>query len=323
MSQGWRGLDYLPGVFAGTATVAIVVSYQQAVSALTFAEVRKIAVPVTVMISSQTGGGSGVIVARQGSTYTVLTNRHVAEEDTAYRIQTSDNDVHDHVKLVKRFQDVDLTVLQFDSSKNYPVATLGNSSLSSVGDTVFSFGYPSIYDSATQSSPQKYYDAEGIILALDAKEDQGYVIKHRADTPRGMSGGPSFDAKGRLIAINGRSGEAWEKVVEVNKPPEIDARGEIVYTGRAVLQTYNGEWFSIPINTVLAELSKARVPVSNLKIDQTPPPNNRERIANPKNAGDFYLRASIADQKGDTQAAIGDYSKAIKLDSDFIDAYMS
>ena len=129
MSQGWRGLDWLPGVLAGTATVAIVVSYQQAASALTFAEVRKIAVPVTVMISDQNGGGSGVIVAKQGNTYTVLTNRHVAEEDTAYRIQTSDDDVHKVVRVVKRFQDVDLAVLQFDSAKNYPVATLGNSGL--------------------------------------------------------------------------------------------------------------------------------------------------------------------------------------------------
>ncbi|MCY7275518.1 MAG: tetratricopeptide repeat-containing serine protease family protein, partial [Phormidesmis sp. CAN_BIN44] len=321
MSQGLRGLDWLPGVLAGTVSVAIVVSYQQAASALTFAEVRKIAVPVTVMISAQNGGGSGVIVAKQGNTYTVLTNRHVAEEDTAYRIQTSDSDVHEAVRVVKRFQDVDLAVLQFDSVKNYPVATLGNSGLSSVGDTVFSFGYPGIYVRKTNTSEQRYRDSEGIVLDLNAQNNQGYLIKHRADTPRGMSGGPTFDAKGRLIAINGLVGI---KTQSREIPPEIDEKGQIpLYEGKIELKIYTGEYFSIPINTAIAQLAKAGISVSNLKVDKTPPPNNRERIANPKNAGDYYLRASIARQKGDIQAAINDYSKAIELDSNFIDAYFS
>ena len=70
-------------------------------------------------------------------------------------------------------------------------------------------------------------------------------------------------------------------------------------------------------------LSSTGINVSNLKIDKTPPPNNRERIANPKNAGDFYLRASISLQKGDVRSAINDCGKAIELDSNFIDAYMS
>jgi tetratricopeptide (TPR) repeat protein len=324
MSQGWRGLDWIPGVLAGTATVAIVVGYQQAALALTFAEVRKIAVPVTVRISYQIGNeisfGSGVIVAKQGNIYTVLTNRHVVEGGAAYRVQTFDQTVHSQARVIKIFQDVDLAVVQFETSKVYPVATLGDSSLGSIGDTVFSFGYPGIYNSATKRIEQKYYDAEGIVLALDAKQDQGYVIKHRADTPRGMSGGPSFDAKGRLVAINGRAEALW---VETFEPPVVTQRGEIFYTGNAKVQIYTGEWFSIPINTVLAQLSRANINVSSLKIDKTRPPNNRERITNPKNAGDFYLRATILNQRGDVQSAIKDFTQAIKLDQNFIEAYSS
>jgi tetratricopeptide (TPR) repeat protein len=323
MSQSWRGLDWMPGVLAGTATIAIVVMHQQPVMALTFDQVRQIARPVTVMISDQSGGGSGVIIAKQGNTYTVLTNRHVVEGGAAYRVQTFDQVVHSQARVIKTFQDVDLAVVQFETSKVYSIATLGDSTLSSVGDTVFSFGYPGIYNSETKGIEQKYYDAEGIVLALDAKQDQGYVIKHRADTPRGMSGGPSFDAKGRLIAINGRHGAAFEWVPEANTLPTVDQRGEILYTGRVMAQTYNGEWFSIPINTALAQLSRANINIADLKIDKTPPPNNRERIANPKNAGDFYLRATILNQRGDVQSAIKDYTQAIKLDQNFIEAYSS
>jgi serine protease Do len=154
MSQGWQRLDWIPGVLAGTATVAIVVMHQQAVMALTFDQVRQIARPVTVMISHQNGGGSGVIIAKQNDTYTLLTNRHVVEGGgAAYSVRTFD-------------QVVDLAVVQFETSKVYPVATLGDSSLSSAGDTIFSFGYPGIYNSATRQTEQKYYEAEGIVLAL-------------------------------------------------------------------------------------------------------------------------------------------------------------
>jgi tetratricopeptide (TPR) repeat protein len=320
MSQGWRGLDWIPGVLTGTATVAIVVMHQQPVMALTFDQVRQIARPVTVMISDQSGGGSGVIIAKQGNTYTVLTNRHVVEGGAAYRVQTFDQAVHSQARVIKIFQDVDLAVVQFETSKVYSVATLGDSSLSSAGDTVFSFGYPGIYNSATKGIEQKYYDAEGIVLALDAKQDQGYVIKHRADTPRGMSGGPSFDAKGRLVAINGRHGAEF---VASETVPTIDKRGEFIQTGRVAVQIYNGEWFSIPVNTALAQLSRAGINIADLKIDKTPPPNNRERIANPKNAGDFYLRATVLNQRGEVQSAIKDYTQAIKLDQNFIEAYSS
>jgi S1-C subfamily serine protease len=241
MSQGWQRLDWIPGVLAGTATVAIVVMHQQAVMALTFDQVRQIARPVTVMISHQNGGGSGVIIAKQNDTYTLLTNRHVVEGGgAAYSVRTFDQVVHNQARVVLIFQDVDLAVVQFETSKVYPVATLGDSSLSSAGDTIFSFGYPGIYNSATRQTEQKYYEAEGIVLALNAQQDQGYVIKHRSDTPRGMSGGPSFDAKGRLIAINGRHGQAFE-LVDSAEPPAMDQRGQILYTGRVYKQTYDGE----------------------------------------------------------------------------------
>jgi len=320
MNQPWHALGGMPGVLAGTAIVAIAVGYQDVAQALTFNEVRQIARPVTVLIRSKDSIGSGVIIAKQGNVYTVLTNRHVVEASTAYQIQTSDTTIHSTVRVVRRFPEVDLAVVQFDSSKIYPVATLGNSDQIKQGDTIFSFGYPAAFDPTTRRVDPKYYEAEGIILAIDPAQEQGYLIKHRADTPRGMSGGPLFDAKGRLIAINGKHGSAWELREGV---PTADSgeRGENLTTGRTLVQVYNGEWFSIPINIAVKRLASVNVTAASLKIDNTPPPNNQERLAKPKNAGDFYLRASLAAQNGKPEAAIRDYSQTIQLNPDFLDAY--
>jgi tetratricopeptide (TPR) repeat protein len=73
-----RGFDSLAHLLTGSATVAaIVISQSVAVYAKTGDEVYKIAVPVTVQINSDIGSQTGVIIAKDGNTYTVLTNHHL------------------------------------------------------------------------------------------------------------------------------------------------------------------------------------------------------------------------------------------------------
>ena len=59
------------GVILGTTTLALV--QYQPVSALTPVQVNDIAKPITVMIGGLDGKGSGVIIDKNGNTYTVLT----------------------------------------------------------------------------------------------------------------------------------------------------------------------------------------------------------------------------------------------------------
>ena len=66
------------GVILGTTTLALV--QYQPVSALTPAQVNDIAKPITVMIGGLDGKGSGVIIAKNGNTYTVLTANHVVKK---------------------------------------------------------------------------------------------------------------------------------------------------------------------------------------------------------------------------------------------------
>jgi len=71
----------VPGFVAGTATVtAIVISQAAGFAAKSPQEIARIAIPLTVQVNSPAGkteSGSGVIIARQGNAYTVLTCDHV------------------------------------------------------------------------------------------------------------------------------------------------------------------------------------------------------------------------------------------------------
>ena len=124
MSQSWRGLDWLPGVLAGTATVAIL-SLPVIALAKTPEEVYEIAKTRTVLIkNSSSGWGSGVIISSQGKTYKVLTNHHVAcgKEGLSYTIFTYDDKSHPG-KVLRCFMqqpnDPDLAVVSFEGTGNY------------------------------------------------------------------------------------------------------------------------------------------------------------------------------------------------------------
>lgn len=92
MNRGYSRFDSLTSILAGTVTVAAIVVFATApVFAKTPQEVAKFAESVTVQINATNhGGGAGFIIAKQGSTYTVLTANHVvANTRDNYTIRTS------------------------------------------------------------------------------------------------------------------------------------------------------------------------------------------------------------------------------------------
>lgn len=127
--------------------------------------------------------GSGVIIAKQGKTYYVLTVAHnfqkmYVDRNTPYGIRTWDRQVH----IVKQVNDnrgcpltgngvpaavvrfgcrddnggvrgIDLAIVSFESEKNYQVATLGEASTVNVGDTVYISGWPNPEKEAIGTEP--------------------------------------------------------------------------------------------------------------------------------------------------------------------------
>ncbi len=171
--------------------------------------------------------GSGMLVARRGSTYYVLTNEHVARYRGAYVIRTYDGELHQinnyrpaypnldqpdtTDQIITRFGEFDpqrkvvdgydLALIQFESNKDYPIVPIGDSSGLGEGDFVFVSGWP--YD---QEADRVRILREGQLKQIlnPADPNGNYSLCYTAETASGMSGGPVFNEQGEMIGIHGR-----------------------------------------------------------------------------------------------------------------------
>ncbi|MEH2171168.1 MAG: trypsin-like peptidase domain-containing protein [Nostoc sp.] len=184
----------LRAVLFGTA---IVIVQLQIATALKPTEVSPIAQQITVRIDGA-GTGSGVIIERQGNTYTILTNWHVVQFEGSYTVQTPDGKQYTfNSSQVQPLLGVDLATFQFTSNQNYSVAEKGNSENLPLGATIHVAGYPQ--DSSNLSF------LSGQISSLVTKPKDGYAFTYTVNAFPDMSGGPILDEQGKLVGIHGRS----------------------------------------------------------------------------------------------------------------------
>jgi len=175
--------------------------------------------------------GSGVIIARRNSTYYILTNQHVVPIRAKYGIRTHDGAVHqvenslpkfykryptaesDTTKdLVYRFgvldsnkkviNNYDLALLQFESSNEYPVAVMGDSSIIQAGERVYVSGWP-LPENISKDRIRVFKSGELKRILNPTDPNGNYSLCYNAETAVGMSGGPVFNAKGEVIGIHG------------------------------------------------------------------------------------------------------------------------
>jgi S1-C subfamily serine protease len=167
---------------------------------------------VTVRIENADGNGSGVIVAREGNSYYVLTAEHVVKKTQNLNITTHDQRRYTiSPTQIKRSQETDLAIIKFTSTQPYQIATLGNYSVSNDA-MVFPGGWPA----PTKINSQQWQwqlnpgvissQTQGIFQTQNKRSfDRGYDSIYSSITYGGMSGGPVFDTAGRVIAIHGRA----------------------------------------------------------------------------------------------------------------------
>lgn len=231
----------LSAALIGTAIAVMQpqVAYSQTVSEQAIAAQAK---GVTVVINGQ-NPGSGVIIAKQGDTYYVLTAKHVVATQDEYEIFTADGVKHAlDYRMVKKLPGVDLAVVQFTSHQSYRVAELGDSEAANEGTGVYIAGWPHPGRAITE---RIYQMTQGSISGRSLKPlEGGYALVYTNITRSGMSGGPILDVQGRVIGIHGR------------------AEGEPVYnpdTGTTV-DVKSGFNLGIPIKTFLDLTSAADIP---------------------------------------------------------------
>jgi S1-C subfamily serine protease len=191
--------------------------------------------------------GSGVIIARRNSTYYVLTNSHVIDPLwLKYGIRTHDGEVHlvdnrkpphagqpDTTKGLiyqfaaldfnkKVYDGYDLAVLQFDSSKEYPVAVIGDSSTSKPGERIYVSGWPLPKNATSEDRKrvQRYGELKQILNPSDPNGN--YSLCYSAETAPGMSGGPVFNSKGEVIGIHGAGKNSRQGCIDTSLGIKID-----------------------------------------------------------------------------------------------------
>jgi S1-C subfamily serine protease len=171
--------------------------------------VQSLAQLTSVRILAPTSSGSGVIVNRQGQTYTVLTCWHVVGFSKQHTIMTPDGRRLTPVsRQPRQLGNTDLAITQFRSAASYEVARISTEPVVQ-GEQVFAAGFP-MYQGSTLTTTfdqgiRVFQFTQGEVSLLPPKSlPQGYRLGYTNDIAVGMSGGPIFNANGLLIGINGR-----------------------------------------------------------------------------------------------------------------------
>ncbi|MBV6624259.1 MAG: tetratricopeptide repeat protein [Rivularia sp. (in: Bacteria)] len=248
-------------------------------------DLEKKAKQFTVRIDSNSdANGSGIIIAEEGNTYTVLTSAHVLCESengtppcpgNSYEILAPDGNKYTVDKSsIKIEEGVDLAVVKFKSSEDYQVATLANYNPKD-NDYIFTAGYPKLKnDSPWRFTVGRILDKEEGLLKTKQSDFQtndlpelprassltgGYELVYTSITYGGMSGGPVLDWQGRVIGIHGKA--------EGEKAKDKKTQDCGVNDG---CQAQIGYSLGIPVNTFLGLVP--RLGVKPQQIENTRPP---------------------------------------------------
>jgi len=148
--------------------------------------VGKIAKAVTVLITAPQTNGSGVLIQKDGNSYTVLRVAHVVnDQPQPLSITTQDGQKYQSTNI-NATKDTDLAVVKFESKINYQTAKLGDAAKSSEGAIVYVSGFPSTTQVITDTI---YNFTEGKVTANASRPlSYGYGIVYSNNTLPGMNG---------------------------------------------------------------------------------------------------------------------------------------
>jgi serine protease Do len=136
--------------------------------------------------------GSGFIIDPSGY---VVTNNHVVADADTIKVITNDGAEHP-AKLIGVDKKIDLALLKIEAGHPLPALEFGNSDEAEVGDWVIAVGNPFGLGGTVTA---------GIISGRERDLERGpfdNFLQIDAPLNRGNSGGPLFNAAGKVIGIN-------------------------------------------------------------------------------------------------------------------------
>jgi tetratricopeptide (TPR) repeat protein/S1-C subfamily serine protease len=215
-------------------------------------QIDDIAQQITVRIENKSGNGSGVIIARSGNTYSVVTAAHVVKDKQGYEIITPTQERINlkpaQVTLLN--QDLDIALVTFTSAQNYRTAELANYQFKT-NDWVFVSGFP-----GRDPKHQRNLSA-GVIRERDRTDfnvkdlssliNGNNLIYTNLSLP-GMSGGAVLDRQGKLVGINtGAENEAI--ITKDNRREEINFGYALGIPTTTIVGAVQGQIPSVKLTT--------------------------------------------------------------------------
>jgi tetratricopeptide (TPR) repeat protein/V8-like Glu-specific endopeptidase len=278
--------------------VGAIALYAPATHALSAQEVAKVAKQSTIRIENATSPGSGVIIKKEGNSYTVLTAAHVVRNRrSAFKAVAFDGG-GGNISDIKEFPGrVDLAIVRFSSNNNYAVAKLAkNSSEVTEGSTVYVSGFP-VSNVITDAI---FNFTEGKVSANSSRPlSDGYSLVYNNNTLPGHSGGPVWNERGEVVAIHGKGDiDTKQKTSEIN--PNIRVK--------------TGFNLGISINT-FAQLS-GRVGLNGFGGAAVVATNNKSRPVD-----DLLVTGLAKLQSRNFSGAIADFDRVIQLEPNRATAY--
>jgi S1-C subfamily serine protease len=290
----------LPAAFVGVSAALVAINLAPAM-ALTSTEVNQIARSVTVRVVSPSGSGSGVIIRREGKTYTLLTVAHaLANKTVVYEVITPDAQRYTlDRKSIKVHPQADLAIAQFISTKSYAVAKIASAEKIAEGTLSYVAGFPGKTTAMTESI---YNFTKGEITAAPAQPfKDGYGLVYTNTTLPGMSGGPIFNADGALIGIHGRA----------------DAKTELQDQQlNSQIYVKSGVNLGIPISALLSLVPKEKLTIAaaSSSINSTVKSPEEKSLIN-----DLIAQAGFKQRQNDLPGAIAALDQVLRLDPNNID----
>jgi S1-C subfamily serine protease len=165
-----------------------------------YASVVRQVLPSVVLIRTENGLGSGVVLDRSGN---IVTNAHVAGNATKFQVQVAGDTAPRSARLVGSYPPDDLAVIRADEPSGLQPATFGDSDKVQAGDVVLAIGNPlGLSGSVTQ----------GIISATDRAVTEPATdgspaatlpgaIQTSAPINPGNSGGALVSTSGQVVGI--------------------------------------------------------------------------------------------------------------------------
>ncbi len=141
------------------------------------------------------GGGSGFVISSDGL---IVTNAHVVEDADEVIVKFSDRREF-KAKIIGADNRTDVAIIKIDAT-GLPAVKIGNPEALKIGEWVAAIGQPLGFENTLTSG----------IISAKARASRGGsstgelvpYIQHDAAVNPGNSGGPLFNAKGEVVAIN-------------------------------------------------------------------------------------------------------------------------